>query len=150
MKSLTKLLLLGVAVATVACLSACQSNDKKNSEATKTSSASSAAPTPDATSAPASSAEEVSVEKDLLNGKWRQTDATNGDWEWTFDGTGKCHLTGITTGFETDGTYVLDETAKTVAVTMDNWSDPKTYEFTLADDILDLKEKYSHYHLIKQ
>ncbi len=90
------------------------------------------------------------AEKDILAGSWKQTDEINGDWEWTFDGSGSCSLKGITTGFEGKGTYTLDKTAKTVTVNIEQWSDQKVYEYTLDDTKLDLKEKYSSYHLIKQ
>ena len=91
-----------------------------------------------------------SAPKDVLAGDWKQTDDFDGNWTWTFDGKGKCHLSGETTGFETDGTYVLDEAAGTLTVTMDGWSDVKVYTYTLTDTTLDIVETYSSYHLIKQ
>ena len=44
-------------------------------------------------------------DNDVIEGTWKQTDKTNGDWVWTFDGKGSCHLQGITVGFESDGSY---------------------------------------------
>lgn len=88
--------------------------------------------------------------KDAVAGTWKQTDEVNGDWVWEFDGSGKCKLDGITTGFKTEGTYVIDETAKTLTVTMDGWDDVKVYTYTLTDTVLDLDSTYSSYHLIKQ
>lgn len=87
---------------------------------------------------------------DILEGTWKQTDEVNGDWTWTFDGAGKCKLVGITTGFESDGTYKLDESAKTLTVNMDGWENEKVYNYTLDGDKLDFEEKYSSYHLVKQ
>ena len=87
---------------------------------------------------------------DILSGSWKQTDEVNGDWTWTFDGAGKCKLVGDTTGFSGDGTYKLDESAKTVTVNMEAWDDEKVYEYTLEGDTLDLKSTYSNYHLVKQ
>jgi len=88
--------------------------------------------------------------KDILAGSWKQTDEVNGDWVWTFDGAGKCTLEGITTGFTGDGTYKLDESAKTVTVDMEAWDDVKEYSYTLDGDKLDLDSTYSTYHLVKQ
>lgn len=87
---------------------------------------------------------------DMLSGTWKQTDEVNGDWTWTFDGAGKCTLVGITTGIETNGTYTLDETAKTVTVNMELWDDEKVYDYALDGDKLDLTSTYSTYHLVKQ
>ncbi|MBO4584714.1 MAG: hypothetical protein J5756_06575 [Clostridia bacterium] len=88
--------------------------------------------------------------KDAIAGTWKQTDEVNGDWVWEFDGSGKCKLDGITTGFKTEGTYVLDEAAKTLTVTMDGWDDVKVYTYTLTDTTLDLESTYSSYNLVKQ
>ena len=89
----------------------------------------------------------------IIEGTWTQEDETNGDWEWTFDGTNKCSLKGITTGFEGSGTYSVDETAKTVTVNISGWEKEKVYTYklsqTLSDTKLDLTEKYSSYHLKK-
>lgn len=93
-------------------------------------------------------------DNDVIEGTWKQTDATNGDWVWTFDGKGGCHLQGITTGFNTDGSYSVDANAATVTVNMDGWDNQKVYTYklkkTLSDETLDLTETYSSYHLIKQ
>lgn len=89
----------------------------------------------------------------VIEGTWTQEDETNGNWEWTFDGTNKCSLKGITTGFEGSGTYSVDEDAKTVTVNMSGWDKEKVYTYklsqTLSDTKLDLTEKYSHYNLKK-
>lgn len=87
---------------------------------------------------------------DILSGTWKQTDEVNGDWTWTFDGAGKCTLVGDTTGFSGEGTYQLDEGAKTVTVKIDAWDDEKVYDYTLDGDKLDLDSTYSTYHLVKQ
>lgn len=102
------------------------------------------------TSTASAASAEDNTPKDVLSGSWKQTDDTNGNWTWTFDGKGKCHLNGETTGFDSDGTYVLDESAKKVTVTMDSWSEPKEYSYTLTDTTLDLDSKYSSYKLIKR
>ena len=86
---------------------------------------------------------------DAISGTWKQTDEVNGDWTWTFDG-GDCKLVGDTTGFESGGTYKLDEGAKKVTVTLEGWTETKEYTYTLSGDNLDLEEKYSSYHLVKQ
>ena len=87
--------------------------------------------------------------KDAVSGTWKQTDEVNGDWTWEFSG-GKCKLVGDTTGFESAGTYVLDEDAGTITVTLDGWTAEKVYNYTLTDTTLDLEETYSSYHLVKQ
>ena len=93
-------------------------------------------------------------DNDVIAGTWKQTDATNGDWVWTFDGKGKCTLQGITTGFSGEGTYSVDAYAGTVKVKIDAWDNEKLYKYTLrktlSDETLDLNETYSSYHLVKQ
>lgn len=90
----------------------------------------------------------------VIEGVWLQEDETNGDWQWSFDGGNKCTLKGITTGFSGNGTYSVDETAKTVTVCMNEWDSEKVYTYTLtstlSDTMLDLEEKYSSYKLVKQ
>ena len=63
---------------------------------------------------------------------------------------GAATLVGDTTGFSGEGTYKLDEAAKTATVKIDAWDDEKVYEYTLDGDKLDLSSAYSHYHLVKQ
>ena len=87
---------------------------------------------------------------DIFAGTWKQTDEVNGDWTWTFDGAGKCTLHGDTTGFDGEGTYSIDESAKTATVKIDAWDNEKVYDYTLEGDHLDLVSDYSTYHLDKQ
>lgn len=93
-------------------------------------------------------------DNDVIEGTWKQTDKTNGDWVWTFDGKGSCHLQGITTGFDSDGTYSVDASAATVTVNLDGWDSQKVYSYklrkTLSDENLSLTETYSSYNLVKQ
>ena len=88
--------------------------------------------------------------KDVLAGTWKQTDEIDGNWIWEFDGKGGCKLDGETTGFKTQGTYVLDEAAKTLTVTMDGWDDVKVFTYTLTDTTLDIVSTYTSYSLVKQ
>ena len=90
-----------------------------------------------------------SAPADAVTGTWKQTDATNGDWTWTFGG-GKCKLVGDTTGFESEGTYVLDEKAGTLTGDMKKWDDKREFTYKVDGDKLDLESKYSSYHLVKQ
>ncbi len=87
--------------------------------------------------------------KAAIDGTWKQTDEVNGNWVWTFDN-GKAKLVGETTGFTSEGKYELDENNKKLKVTLKDWSETKEYDYTLNGDTLDLKEKYSSYHLKKQ
>ena len=61
---------------------------------------------------------------DAVTGTWKQTDEMDGDWTWTFSNGSKVNLEG--------------------------WSAEKEYDYTLDGDVLDLKETYSSFHLIKQ
>lgn len=88
--------------------------------------------------------------KDAVAGTWKQTDEVNGNWTWTFDGSGKCSLDGETTGFKSDGTYTIDESKKTLTVNLEGWDDEKVYTYKLSDKTLDLESTYSNYHLEKQ
>ena len=89
----------------------------------------------------------------VIEGIWTQKDETNGDWEWTFDGTNKCVLKGLTTGFEGNGTYSVNEDERTVTVCMNEWDKEKVYTYkltqTLSDTMLELTEGYSGYNLVK-
>ncbi len=87
---------------------------------------------------------------DEITGTWKQTDEVNGNWTWTFSDGKKARLQGETTGFDSNGTYELDEANKKVKVTLDNWSDTKEYTYTLNGNTLDLNETYSNFHLEKQ
>ena len=93
-------------------------------------------------------------DNDVIEGTWKQTDKTNGDWVWTFDGKDYCLLQGITTGFDSDGTYSVDASAATVTVNMDGWDKEKVYKYklrkTLSNENLSLTETYSSYNLVKQ
>ena len=87
--------------------------------------------------------------KDAISGTWVQKDDINGNWTWTFDG-GNCKLVGETTGFQSEGTYVLNEDEGTITVNIELWDQEKVYTYTLSDNTLDLEETYSSYHLVKQ
>lgn len=137
-KYISIVLLAAIAVTALVFTSACSKSENNPSSAASEFSTESTASVEDNTP------------KDILAGTWKQTDETNGDWEWTFDGKGSCNLKGITTGFESDGKYTLDESAKTITVNIEGWTDQKVYNYTLDDTKLDLEEKYSSYHLIKQ
>ena len=88
--------------------------------------------------------------KDAVTGTWKQTDAMDGDWTWTFSKGSKAKLVGDTTGFESEGTYVLDEANKKLKINLEGWSAEKEFDYTLEGDVLDIKETYTSYHLIKQ
>lgn len=88
--------------------------------------------------------------KDALAGTWRQTDDVNGNWTWTFDGSGKCTLLNELVDLNQNGTYSIDEAAGTVKVKMELWDDEKVYTYTLTDTTLDLESTLSSYHLTKQ
>ena len=87
---------------------------------------------------------------DAVTGTWKQTDEVNGDWTWTFSGGSKAKLVGNTTGFESEGTYTLDEANKKLKIKLEKWDAEKEYDYTLNGTTLDLNEKYSSYHLTKQ
>ncbi len=87
---------------------------------------------------------------DAITGTWKQTDEVNGNWTWTFSDGSKAKLVGETVGFESEGTYTLDETNKKVTVTLASWDKPKEYTYKLDGTTLDLDETYTSYHLIKQ
>lgn len=141
MKLLVKLLALTLAVLMLASVMvAC--GDKKEEEKSGSKG--------DTATDPATEAATEAAEADILTGSWKQTDEINGDWVWTFDGAGKCHLKGITTGFDDDGTYILDEAASIVTVKINAWDDTKDYTYTLDGDKLDLESTYSSYHLIRE
>lgn len=84
-------------------------------------------------------------------GSWKQTDEINGDWIWTFNTNGTCHLEGITTGFQGDGAFTLPEDQPgSVHVNMKDWDKEKTYTYTIEGNELTLQSEYSNYHCVKQ
>ncbi len=87
---------------------------------------------------------------DAVTGTWKQTDDVDGNWTFTFSDGSKVKLVGETTGFESEGTYTLDETNKKLTVTLEGWTDTKEFAYTLNGNTLDLNETYASYHLIKQ
>ena len=87
---------------------------------------------------------------DAITGTWKQTDEVNGNWIWTFSDGSKAKLVGETTGFESDGTYTLDEANKKVTVTLEKWSEPTEFTYTLSGTSLKLEAKYNSYDLVKQ
>ena len=74
---------------------------------------------------------------EVIEGTLTQEDETNGNWEWTFD-----------------GKNTVDEDAKTVTVSLNEWDNQKVYTYTLrqtlSDTMLELKETYSSYKLTKK
>ena len=87
---------------------------------------------------------------DAVTGTWKQTDDVDGNWTFTFSDGSKVKFVGETTGFESEGTYTLDEANKKLTVTLEKWDAPKEFSYTLDGTTLDLEETYTHYHLIKQ
>ena len=87
---------------------------------------------------------------DAVTGTWKQTDEVDGNWVFTFCDGSKVKFVGETTGFESEGTYTLDETNKKLTVTLEKWDPPKEFSYTLNGNNLDLEETYTHYHLVKQ
>lgn len=88
--------------------------------------------------------------KDAFAGTWKQIDEIDGDWTFTFDGSGKCTLTNEFVSMIQDGTYSIDEAAGTATIKMDTWDAEIVYTYTLNGNTLDLNSTYSSYHLIKQ
>ncbi len=87
---------------------------------------------------------------DAITGTWKQTNEVDGNWIFTFSDGSKAKLVGETTGFTSDGTYVLDEANKKVTVTLDGWTDPKEFTYTLEGTSLKLVSTYASFDLVKQ
>ncbi len=87
---------------------------------------------------------------DAITGTWKQTSEQDGNWIWTFSDGSKAKLVGETTGFESEGTYKLDEANKKVHVSLEKWDNEKDYDYTLDGNNLTLKETYSTFNLVKQ
>ena len=87
---------------------------------------------------------------DAITGTWKQTSEQDGNWIWTFSDGSKAKLVGETTGFESEGTYKLDEANKKVHVSLEKWDNEKDYDYILDGNNLTLKETYSTFNLVKQ
>lgn len=89
-----------------------------------------------------------SAQKDAFAGTWKQTDEVDGDWTWTFDGSGKC--TADNTVFKQEGTYSINESAGTATIKLELWDNEIVYTYKLTDTTLELSSTYSGFHLVKQ
>lgn len=88
---------------------------------------------------------------DRIVGTWSQTDEIDGNWTWTFEKDGKCKLVGETTGFESEGTYRFEgEGIGKIYINLKDWTEEKTFTYTVTEKVLDLEETYSSFHCLKQ
>ena len=69
--------------------------------------------------------------KDALAGTWSAELGTDGTITWTFNGSGKCTMENAY--MKQDGTY-------TITVTLEAWSEPSTYTFSVDGSSLTMNE----------
>ena len=88
---------------------------------------------------------------DRIIGTWKQTDDVDGNWTWTFEENGKCRLVGETTGFDSEGTYRIEEgNVGKIHINLDGWSEEKLFSYVATSKVLDLEEAFSSFHCYKQ
>jgi len=98
---------------------------------------------------------------DAIKGKWESENIYDMVSLWDFNGSGKCTLTNTVvyddpkdnTSIKMNGTYTIDEEAGTLVIKIDDWSDSKSYTYTLDGNklILDTDDVYtSGYDLTKK
>ncbi len=72
----------------------------------------------------------------VLSGTY--TSAEEGkDWVWTFDGKGGCTLTSDTYAENSAGRYSVDESAKTVTISLESWGGERVFTYTLRQTLSD-------------
>ena len=89
----------------------------------------------------------------VLEGTWNTKKGESGDWQWTFDGKQSCKLKSKENKSTSEGTYSVDENAKTVEICLYEWDEtiPFTYRLqqTLSDEYLTLTSESETYSLVK-
>ncbi|MFR4995005.1 MAG: DUF5640 domain-containing protein [Oscillospiraceae bacterium] len=74
--------------------------------------------------------------KDALAGTWSADLGDDGVITWTFNGKGKCTMENAY--MKQDGTYTID--GDQLTVTLEAWSEPSTYTFSVDGSSLTMKE----------
>ena len=74
--------------------------------------------------------------KDVLSGTWSAELGEDGVITWTFNGKGKCTMENAY--MKQDGTYSIEDDQLTV--TLESWSEPSTYTFSLDGNSLTMNE----------
>ena len=74
--------------------------------------------------------------KDALAGTWSADLGDDGVITWTFNGKGKCTMENAY--MKQDGTYTID--GDQLTVTLESWSEPSTYTFSVDGSSLTMKE----------
>ena len=74
--------------------------------------------------------------KDALSGTWSADLGDDGVITWTFDGKGKCTMENAY--MKQKGTYTID--GDQLTVTLESWSDPSTYTFSVDGSSLTMNE----------
>ena len=74
--------------------------------------------------------------KDALSGTWSADLGDDGVITWTFDGKGKCTMEN--SYMKQKGTYTID--GDQLTVTLESWSDPSTYTFSVDGSSLTMNE----------
>ena len=75
--------------------------------------------------------------KDALSGTWSAELGEDGVITWTFNGKGKCTMENAY--MKQNGTYTVD--GDQLTVTLESWSEPSTYTFSLDGNSLTMNEK---------
>ncbi len=74
--------------------------------------------------------------KDALAGTWSTELGADGVITWTFNGSGKCTMQNAYV--KQNGTYTID--GDQLTVTLEMWSEPSTYTFSVDGDSLTMNE----------
>ena len=74
--------------------------------------------------------------KDALSGTWSAELGEDGVITWTFNGKGKCTMENAY--MKQNGTYTVD--GDQLTVTLESWSEPSTYTFSLDGNSLTMNE----------
>ena len=84
-------------------------------------------------------------------GTWTQTDEDYGNWTWTFNEDGTCHLYSETDNFDSDGTYWIEsENSGRIYITLDTWGEEKLCTYAVTPKVMVLEHMDFSFRCYKQ
>ena len=88
---------------------------------------------------------------DKLLGTWKQTDAQDGNWTWTFNKDGTCKFESDTNNFSSEGTYLIEEAdSAKIKIKLDKWDKEKLFTYVATEKALQIQTFDESYFCQKQ
>ena len=84
-------------------------------------------------------------------GTWKQTDEIDGNWTWTFNDDNTCRLVGETNGFDSEGTFKIEnETNGKIHIKLKDWDKEQLFSYAVTPKVLSLESIDFSYRCYKQ